>query len=134
MADSKNDYLRIDATNEFTTELSQKMDPLFPLMGVKGVSRESFLQGEVLHVSVAIPSNTESNQEFKENLIALLKAGKNPSHPAFSEHGGDKHGTYVEAIDTLIQCVQDGQFSLKLQATRKEVGSRNNKKKVLVSR
>ena len=132
MPDSKGEYLQADATAELTAELDSKMRSLYPVMSEHGVSREAFLLGDVSHVSITIPTDRERNPQFREQLVTLLRAANNPTHPAYSEHGA-LHATYNETLGMLINEVQNGTFKIEVQPTRIRIGTQR-KTEVLTNR
>lgn len=124
--DSDNrDVLRVDATAQYTKELDGVMDQQFPLLaqnGNDGLDVTRFTSGEIAHVSVEIPADWEQNEEFRQNLIAVLKASKDENHPAYSTHGSI-HQTFEEAIESLIEHVKEGSFKLVAQSIEKRLES-----------
>ncbi len=124
--DSNNhDILRIDATAEYTKELDEKMRQQYPVLSQGrngGLDASIFRTGEVAHVSIEIPEDWEKNTQFRQNLVTLLEASKDPSHPAYSDHGS-LHQTFDEAVDSLINYVQEGEFKIVAQSVKKNLKS-----------
>lgn len=126
MADANKDYQRnIEYNAGYTSELKFKMGQMFPLLDTDA-SRDSFLNGEVAHVRIKIPQDRERNLILRQQLTTLLQAALDPNHPAYSEHGSEKHTTYEESINSVMNNVREGTFTLSLQPIRKTIGPRKN--------